>query len=372
MPFTSRGAVLHKVGDPWVVQDIIWEDPRDDEVVVDIKYCGCCRSDLHVKDGDYPIEMPILTGHEGTGIVERVGKNVTKVKPGDHIVMSWMPCCGVCPYCQAGMGHLCNAGANLLEGQRNDGTLRATLQDGTPLKQFLYLGAFCTKIVTPQDGCIPIDKSFNMKDIPIIGCRVPTGIGSVLNVAGVKHGKTGLVIGLGGVGFSVIQGLTLVGATKIIAVDIVDNKEQWAKDFGATHYINAKKVDVVEEVMKITDGLGVDFAFDCIGKVSVQKQCMESIGKGGMSVIVGVTPQADLQVECNPLMMHLYERTLKGSMYGGANPFRQVEQILGMYKAGYVKLGELITKVYSLDQINEAYDDMEAGKNICGLIDLSL
>lgn len=372
MGFTSRGAILRKVGEPWVIENINWEDPRDDEVVVDIKYCGACRSDLHVKDGDYPIEMPILTGHEGTGIIERVGKNVTKVKVGDHIVMSWMPCCGVCRPCQEGKGHLCENGANLLEGQRTDGTLRATLDDGTPLKQFLYLGAFSNKIVTPQDGCIPIDKSFDMRDIPVIGCRVPTGIGSVLNVAKAPHGCTGLVIGLGGVGFSVIQGLKLVGATKIICVDIVDNKQKWVEEFGGTHYINAAKTDVVEEVMKITHGLGVEFAFDCIGKVSVQKQCMESIGKGGMTVIVGVTPQSDMSVECNPLMMHLYERTLKGSMYGGANPFRQVEQILAMYKAGYVKLGELITKEYSLDQINEAYDDMNAGKNICGLINLSL
>jgi len=372
MSFTSRGAILKKVGEPWVIEDIIWDEPRDDEVVVDIKYCGACRSDLHVKDGDYPLEFPILTGHEGTGIIERVGKNVTKVKPGDHIVMSWMPCCGHCKPCQEGKGHLCENGANLLEGQRADGSLRATLTDGTPLKQFLYLGAFATKIVTPQDGCISIDKSFDMRDIPIIGCRVPTGIGSVLNVAKAEHGCTGLVIGLGGVGFSVIEGLKLVGARQIICVDIVDNKEQWSKDFGGTHYINAAKQDVVEEVMKITHGLGVDYAFDCIGQVKVQKQCMESIGKGGTAVIVGVTPQQDMSVECNPLMMHLYERTLKGSMYGGANPFRQVEQILAMYKAGYVKLGELITKEYSLDQINEAYADMNAGKNICGLINMSL
>lgn len=372
MTFKSKGAVLRGVGEDFQIEEITWDDPRDDEVVVDIKYCGCCRSDWHVREGDYPLDFPILTGHEGVGIIEEVGKDVTRVKKGDHIVMSWMPCCGHCKWCQSGQGHLCERGANLLEGARPDGSFRARLADGQPLRQFVFLGAFSDKIVIPEDGCIKIDKSLPMRDIPIIGCRVPTGVGSVLNIAKAKHGCTGLVIGLGGVGFSAIQGLKLVGAKTIIAVDIVDNKEDWARDFGATHYINSKKQNVVEEVMKITYDNGVEYAFDCIGNAEVQKTCVESTGKGGMTVVIGVTPQDDVAVDVNPLMMHLYERKYVGSLYGGANPFVQVSQLLDLYGSGDLKLGELITKEYKLEQINEAYADMLEGKNICGLINFSL
>lgn len=373
MTFKSRGAVLKGVNEPWVIEEITWDDPREDEVVVDIKYCGACRSDYHVQVGDYPLNFPILTGHEGVGVIAEVGAKVTKAKVGDHIVMSWMPSCGECDNCKKGMGHRCStSGPRLLEGSRPDGSFRAKLATGEPLRQFVFLGAFCNKIVIPEDGCIVIDDSIPMKDIPVIGCRVPTGVGSVINIANARPNCTALVVGLGGVGFSVIQGLGMIGAKTIICVDIVDNKEDWARDFGATHYINSKKQNLVEEVLNITNNIGVDYAFDCLGSVDIQKDCMDSLAMGGKTVVIGVTPQNDVAVEVNPFMMHLTEKKFVGSLYGGASPFVAVPQLLDLYKAGRLKLGELITKEYSLEQINEAYDDLLEGKNICGLINMSL
>jgi len=372
MSFVSKGAILTGVKQPFVVQNIVWDDPLDNEVVVNIKYCGCCHSDWHVHEGDYELTFPILTGHEGVGVVERVGKDVTQVKEGDHIVMSWMPTCGHCEWCIKGMGHLCDRGGNILEGPRPDGTFRAHLEDGTPVRQYGFLGAFCNKIVMPQDGCIPVDKSVNMRDIPIIGCRIPTGFGAVINVAKAKQGCTGMVVGLGGVGFNTIQGLVASSATKIIAVDIVDNKEEWARQFGATHYINSKRQNVVEEVMKITYGRGVDYAFDCIGSAEVQKICLQANAKDGTTVVSGVVPMNKPKtVEVDPFVLTHWQKKYMGNLYGGKGPFEQVPHLIEMYKAGRIKFAELVTKEYELEQINEAYADMLAGKNICGLIRLS-
>jgi S-(hydroxymethyl)glutathione dehydrogenase/alcohol dehydrogenase len=362
----AKGAVLTALNKPFVVQELEWDEPRDDEVGIRVMACGVCHSDWHCTNGDYPMNFPCLTGHEGGGIVEKVGKNVKRIKVGDKVVMSWMPSCGHCPSCVSGQGQLCDRGANLLTGVRDDGTYRIKDKKGNKIDQFAFLGAFSEYVVIPEDGCIAVDKELDLLKIPIVGCRIPTGFGAVINTAKATQGCTALVIGLGGIGFNVIQGLKCVGATIIIAADIHD-KKKWAMEWGATHYIDASKQDVVAEVMKIT-GIGVDFAFDAIGKGEVQAQCVEACHKNGKSVWIGVAPIIQKTVALNTWVMTLYQKHVSGTCYGGASPFEMVPQLIKMYKAGHIKFDQLITKYYKLDQINEAYVDMLAGKNICGCI----
>ena len=362
----AKGAVLTGLNQPFKVQELEWDDPRDDEVAVRVMACGVCHSDWHCTNGDFPMNFPCLTGHEGGGIIEKVGKNVKRVKVGDKVVMSWMPSCGHCPSCVSGQGQLCDRGANLLTGMRDDGTYRIHDKKGKKVDQFAFLGGFSEYAVIPEDGCIPLPQDLDLLKIPVVGCRIPTGWGAVVNTAKAFQGCTALVVGLGGVGFNVIQGFKSVGATVIIAADIHD-KRKWAMEFGATHYIDASKQDVVEETMKIT-GIGVDFAVDAFGLGKIQTQCTEALHKGGTAVFVGIAPIFQKSVDINTWLLALYQKNIVGCCYGGASPFELVPQLVKMYQAGHVKFDELITKTYKLEQINEAYADMLAGKNICGLI----
>jgi Zn-dependent alcohol dehydrogenases, class III len=363
----ARGAVLHGVNQPFVIEELEWEDPRDDEVGVRVVACGVCHSDYHCVSGTYPMNYPCLPGHEASGVVETAGKNVTRVKVGDKVILSWMPSCGHCPSCVSGLGNLCDRGANLLTGMRDDGTFRIKNKKGIRVDQFGLLGGFSEYVVIEELGCIPVSQDFDLPKISIVGCRTPTGWGAVVNTARAHQGCTALVIGLGGVGFNALQGLKSVGATVVIAVDIHNRKKDLAMKWGATHYINASEQDVIEEVMKIT-GIGVDYAFDTVGLGEVQSQCFAAIHKGGTAVYVGIAPHFQKSVDFSTFEMALFQKEIRGSCYGGRSPFEMVPQLLDMYRAGHIKLDELITKYYRLDQINEAYDDMLAGKNICGCI----
>lgn len=363
----ARGAVIAELNKGWEIQELEWDEPRDNEVGVRIAACGVCRSDWHFTNGTSPVEpLPYLSGHEGTGIVETVGKKVTRVKPGDKIVMSWMPSCGHCPSCVSGLGQLCDRGANLMTGARDDGTYRIRDKKGRKVGQAAALGAFSEYVVIYEDSCIPVDSDLDLLKIPVLGCRIPTGWGAVVNNAKARQGCSALVVGLGGVGFNVIQGLKSVGATVIIAADIHD-KKAWAMAWGATHYIDASNQDVVNEVMNIT-GVGVDYAFDAIGDGEVESQCVEACTKNGKAVWAGVTPIGLRPVTLNTWAVLHYQKQILGSLYGGASPFEMVPQLIKMYRAGKIKFDELITKYYKLEEINEAYQDMLAGKNICGCI----
>ena len=365
----AKGAVLTGWNKPFEIQEIEWEDPQDDEVGIRIKACGVCHSDLDMKtEGPrMGVPYPILTGHEGGGIVEKVGKNVKRVKPGEKVLMSFIPSCGSCPSCIIGHGQLCDRGANLLSGIREDGTYRAYDQKGNGLSQFCGLGAFGEYLVVHKDSCIPIDQDIDLTKVAILGCRIPTGWGSVINIAKARQGCTGLVVGLGGVGFSVIQGLKSAGAVVIIGVDIKD-KKRWALEWGATHYIDASKEDVLKEVMKIT-GVGVDYAFDAIGDEEVQALTVEAICKGGKAVWIGAARgERKKSVNMDSFFVMNLQKKIAGSMYGGSNPLQAVPQLLKLYRAGKIRMDEYITKEYRLEGINEAYADMLDGKNICGLI----
>jgi NDMA-dependent alcohol dehydrogenase len=363
----AKAAVLPGKDKPFEIQKVEWDDPRDDEIGVRITACGVCHSDWHCVEGDFAVEYPIVCGHEGGGVVDRVGKNVTRVKEGDKVVMAFIPSCGHCQPCIKGQGQLCDSGANIMSGMRNDGSYRIHDKKGKKIDQFAFLGAFSEYVTIPEDGCIPVDPSFDLTKIAVVGCRVPTGWGAVVNTGQAKHAGTGMVVGLGGVGINAVQGFKSVNTTVIIGVDINPNKKKWAMEWGCTHFIDASSQDVVAEVMKIT-GIGVDVAIDAMGHPDIVNWCEQSIHKNGTCVWVGIPSVNQMTYPLHVYADVLMQKNFKGCLYGGMSPQEAIPQLLDMYKAGNLKLDQLITKHYRLDQINEAYSDMLAGKNICGCI----
>ena len=365
----SMGAVLRELNRPFVIEELLWDDPRDDEIGVRIVATGVCHSDWHCVNGSYKMDFPdhpMVAGHEGVGIVERVGKNVTRVQVGDHIVMSWMASCGQCEWCIKGLGQLCDRGEHLIDGLRDDYSSRVHTVDGKDCWQLSFLGAFSDYCVIPEVCAIKVAKDIPLEKVPIVGCRIPTGWGSVVHTAQAHQGCIALVVGLGGVGINALQGLKSINARIVIAADIA-NKEKWAREFGATHYIDCSKQNLVEEVYKIT-GIGVDYAFECCGQKETQEQCIQAIHKGGHVVFAGVASVEQKGIDINLNKLTLFQQHIHGTCYGGRSPFEMVPHLLEMYRCGKIKFDELITTEYKLEQINEAYEDMFLGKNICGVI----
>ncbi len=253
-----------------------------------------------------------------------------------------------------------------MTGIRDDGTHRVRDKKGNEVGQFGGLGAFSEYVVVCEDSCIPVDQDLDITKIALVGCRIPTGWGAVVNIANAKQGCTALVVGLGGVGFSIIQGLKSVGAVVIIAADIHD-KKRWALEWGATHYLDASKHNMLEEVMKIT-GIGVDYAFDAIGDEEVEALTVQAVHKGGKAIWVGVPQDAKGLIKLDARILATFQKSILGNLYGGASPFEMAPRLIKMYRAGKIRMEEYITKEYQLKQIEEALEDMITGKNISGLI----
>jgi S-(hydroxymethyl)glutathione dehydrogenase/alcohol dehydrogenase len=254
-----------------------------------------------------------------------------------------------------------------MSGMRDDGTFRIRDRQGKKIDQFAYLGAFGEYVTIPENGCVRVDPSVDLTKIAIIGCRVPTGWGAVVNTGRAQQGCTGMVVGLGGVGFNAVQGFKSVNATVIIGVDKNPNKKKWALEWGCTHFIDSSKQGVVEEVMKIT-GIGVDIAVDAFGHPDIVNWCEQAIHKNGTAVWVGIPAVGVMSYPLHVYADVLLQKAFLGCLYGGTSPQQAIPQLMDLYKAGNLKLDELITKYYKLDQVNEAYADMLAGKNICGCI----
>ncbi len=367
----TRAAVSYEPGKPLVIEELEMEEPRTGEVRVKMAAVGLCHSDYHVMAGDRPVGMrPIVLGHEGAGVVEAVGPGVTRIRPGDHVVLTFIPSCGKCRWCSSGMTHACVLGARIAKGPQLDGTYRLRNGAGQEVGQFCLLGAFSEYAIVNQDSVCVIDKGYPLGVACLVGCGVVGGFGAVVNRAKVTAGSSVLVIGVGGVGMNVIQGARACSATTIIAADIVDQKLAWAKDFGATHTLNASRVDVVAGVMEITDGVGVDFAFEVISSSATIGQAFAAAGKLGVVVVIGLTPAVVEHLPVSPLNLVLGQKTLMGTLYGTSNPQVEIPKLLSLYTHGQLKLDELVTKTYSLDQINQGYADMLAGKNIRGVLNL--
>ena len=357
----AKAAILFEVGQKLELRDVEVQPPQAGEVLVRMAAGGVCHSDLHVMTGHLVASLPAILGHEGSGIVADVGPGVTSVKPGDHVIPLWRLSCGTCEYCSDGRPALCPEGTQIrMTGRLLDGSTRFTL-DGQEIKHFAGVSSFAESSVIPARAVLKIPEDFPLDRAALLGCAVITGVGAVFNCARVRPGSSVAVFGAGGIGLNVIQGAAIAGAEKIIAVDILPNKLEFARQFGATHTINGSTANAVEQIRALTDGKGVEYAFEAIGLPATMRQAYDSLRKRGMAVVVGVTPMtAEVSV---PVMSLVYEeRILTGSVYGSSRPSIDIPKLIALYRTGKLKLDELLTRRYPFAQINEAYDALERGE----------
>lgn len=367
----TRTAILYAPGEPMRVEEIELDPPKEHEVQVRMVAAGICHSDYHVVTGELPSYLPMALGHEGAGIIEAVGPGVTNYAVGDHVVLSFMPSCGVCPYCTAGHSNLCDKGTATAAGALLDGTFRMHNAAEQNVGQFCFVSTFSERTVVPDISLVPIPKEYPLNRAVLVGCGVLTGVGSVIHRARVRPGSTVLVVGCGGVGSNIVQGAALAGARMIIAVDIHDLKLEKARELGATHTFNSREGDPLKKVRELTSGMGVEYAFDAIALPETTSQAYKTLAKNGTLVLVGLAPATQQTLPIAPLNLVLAQKSVMGVLYGDARPRNDIPTMLDMYTSGKLKLDELVTRTYTLDQINEAYADLVAGKLIRGVIEFS-
>ncbi len=367
----TRAAVIYEPGKPIQVQEVELDAPKAHEVQIKMVAAGICHSDYHIIAGELPGYLPMALGHEGAGIVEAVGPEVTNCKVGDHVVLTFIPSCGTCYYCTTGHANLCNMGAAILMGPQLDGTFRVHGPKGEDIGQMCVVGTFAEHTVVPDASVVKVEDYYPLNKAVLVGCGVPTGIGAVIHRAKVEAGSTVMVIGCGGIGMNAVQGAALAGARMIIAVDTVDYKLERSKEFGATHTINPKNQDLVQTVKDLTYGEGVRYAFEAIATPATIGQAYACTAKNGTVVVIGLSPATAESIPIPPLDLVLYQKTLMGTLYGDSQPRKDIPELLALYHVGKIKLDEMITKVYTLDQVNEAYADLLAGKNIRGVIEFA-
>jgi S-(hydroxymethyl)glutathione dehydrogenase/alcohol dehydrogenase len=352
-------AVLYDVKKPLVVEDVDLMEPGPHEVLVRWVANGVCHSDLHVMTGDYPHPLPVVLGHEAAGVVEKIGAGVESVAPGDHVCSSYIPSCGKCWYCIGGQPTMC-ALRDKPRWFMLDGTPRFS-KNGRGLHHFLQVAGYATHAVLPDVSVIPIRKDAPLDVVCLVSCGVLAGAGPVFNRAKVPPGASVAVWGCGGVGLNTIQAARLVGAGKIIAVDVVKQKLDWAQEFGATHVVDASKDDPVATVQALSGTGGVDFAFEVVGTQKTIEQAVLATHRGGTCVIVGVSP-AGTKLSLDPSLF-LQQRVLTGSSFGAGHQRTDVPMLIDLYMSGRYKLNEMITRRVGLGELNNAFDLMVRGED---------
>lgn len=356
-------AVVVDAVDDFSVQSVELDPPKHGEVLVRMKATGVCHSDLSIINGTIPWTYPTVIGHEGSGIVEQVGEGVTNVAVGDHVAMSFVPNCGDCFYCQNQEPYLCTV--TKPDGMLLDGTTRVH-RNGERVAVMTYLGNMAEYAVVPSVCLVAVDKRFDFKAAALIGCGVTTGVGAVVKTAEVKPGSTVAVFGCGGVGLNVVQGARIAGAARIIAVDLSEEKMQLAKEFGATDTVTPGG-NAVKEIFAMTDGLGVDYAFEVVGNARLVESCVKSTRKNGMAVLVGMGSAED-KFSVNCMVIPYMAKTIKGCMYGSCNFKVDFPRYLNLYEHGKLDLDRLITRTYSIDEAPQAFADLTDGNNARGVI----
>jgi S-(hydroxymethyl)glutathione dehydrogenase/alcohol dehydrogenase len=351
-------AVLYDVKKPLVVEDVDLMEPGPHEVLVRWVANGVCHSDLHVMTGDYPHPLPVVLGHEAAGVVEKIGPGVESVAPGDHVCSSYIPSCGKCWYCIGGQPTMC-ALRDKPRWFMLDGTPRFS-KNGRGLHHFLQVAGYATHAVLPDVSVIPIRKDAPLDVVCLVSCGVLAGAGPVFNRAKVPPGASVAVWGCGGVGLNTIQAARLVGAGKIIAVDVVKQKLEWAQEFGATHVVDAAKDDPVATVQALSGTGGVDFAFEVVGTQKTIEQAVLATHRGGTCVIVGVSP-AGTKLSLDPSLF-LQQRVLTGSSFGAGHQRTDVPMLIDLYMSGRYRLNEMITRRVGLGELNHAFDLMLRGE----------
>ena len=364
-----RAAVAFKAGAPLSIETVQLAGPRAGEVLVEIMATGVCHTDEFTRSGGDPEGLfPCILGHEGAGVVVDVGPGVTSVKKGDHVIPLYTPECRQCKSCLSRKTNLCTAiRATQGKGVMPDGTSRFTL-GGEPVFHYMGCSTFSNFTVLPEIAVAKIREDAPFEKVCYIGCGVTTGIGAVINTAKVEAGANVVVFGLGGIGLNVVQGARMVGANKIIGVDMNPAREALARKFGLTHFVNPKDVqgDLVPYLVNLTDG-GADYSFECIGNVDVMRQALECCHRGwGVSVIIGVAGSGQ-EIKTRPFQL-VTGRVWKGTAFGGARGRTDVPKIVDWYMDGKINIDDLITHVMPLERINEAFDLMHAGKSIRSVV----
>ncbi|OBF58362.1 S-(hydroxymethyl)mycothiol dehydrogenase [Mycobacterium sp. 852002-53434_SCH5985345] len=353
MSQTVRGVISRKKGEPVELVDIVVPDPGPGEALVDIIACGVCHTDLTYREGGINDEYPFLLGHEAAGRVEAVGPGVTAVEPGDFVILNWRAVCGQCRACKRGRPHLCFDTFNAAQ--------KMTLTDGTELTPALGIGAFADKTLVHAGQCTKVDPAADPAVAGLLGCGVMAGIGAAINTGGVTRDDTVAVIGCGGVGDAAIAGAALVGARRIIAVDTDDTKLDWAREFGATHTVNARQADVVEAIQDLTDGFGVNVAIDAVGRPETWKQAFYARDLAGTVVLVGV-PTPDMKLDMPLIDFFSHGGSLKSSWYGDCLPERDFPTLIDLYLQGRLPLERFVSERIGLDDVEEAFHKMHGGK----------
>jgi S-(hydroxymethyl)glutathione dehydrogenase/alcohol dehydrogenase len=353
-----KGAVLHSFLEPLKIESLELKAPRPNEVVVKLAASGVCHSDLSVQQMKLPFPPPVVLGHEGAGIVEEVGKDVTNLAPGDHVVLSWVENCGHCHYCDKGTSHLCDAGMqSMMMGQEGVFT-----KDGVDISRMAGVGSFAERTVVRATAAIKIPNDVPLDRACLVGCGVMTGVGAVFNTAKVRPGETVAVFGCGGVGLNVIQGAALSGAARIIAVDLSPKKLELAMQFGATDAVKAGgDTDPAMAIKDLLGGLGVDYAFEVIGAPAVILQAFNALKRGGKCIVVGV-PGMGSDIAVPGPAVPLEEKSVIGSLYGSGNVKRDMPLLIDLYMRGKLKIDELVSRRIKLDEVNDAFAAMEAGE----------
>ena len=360
MAIEGQGVVSRRAGEPARVEDILLDPPGPGEVLVRIQASGVCHTDLHYKLGKIGDEFPYLLGHEGAGIVLQAGEGVTAVSEGDYVVLAWRAPCGRCRFCAAGRPHLCAASLNA------EPRMRAKA-DGLVLSPSLGIGTFCTHTVVSAKQAILIPPECPPEQACLIGCGVMTGVGAALYTAGVTPGSSVAVFGCGGVGCSVIQGARLARAGRIIAVDIAENKLEWAREFGATDTVNAKKGDPVEQIKEMTGSNGVNFVFEAVGTPETLLQSLWSRDLAGTAVLIGV-PDPQMVMELPIQRFFGLGGALRVSWYGDCLPSRDFPLLANWYKSGDLDLDRMVTRTIGLGDTEAAFEAMERGETLRSVI----
>jgi S-(hydroxymethyl)glutathione dehydrogenase/alcohol dehydrogenase len=377
----TRAAVLWGTHQDWKIEDVEVDEPKDGEILVRWLAAGMCHSDEHIVTGDMvvpeeirvslglPDNFPMVGGHEGAGVVEAVGPGVTTLQVGDHVAASFIPACGRCSWCASGRTNLCDLGAAVFApGQISDGTDRHHIGD-KGVAMLAKLGTFAERTVVHESSAVKVDPSLPPAAVALVSCGVTTGFGSAVNRADIRPGDTVVVVGTGGVGINAVQGARVAGAKVIVAVDPVEFKQKFALDLGATHAVGSME-EAQPLLAELTMGVMADAVILTPGVMygDLLAPALALTAKGGTCVVTAVAPMTQMEASINLFELAMWQKEVRGVLFGAGNPRFDIPHLLGLYRTGQLKLDELITQTYRLDQINQGYQDMRDGKNIRGVI----
>ena len=375
MSTTTRAAVLWGHHEDWSIDTLTLDDPGPGEVLVSTRFAGLCHSDEHVTQGDMVVpHFPFIGGHEGSGVVEEVGPNVTTVRPGDHVAMSFVPSCGRCKWCSSGRQHLCDLGAKTFDLQmitRRPGNVSHQIGD-VEAARFAQLGTFAEHMLVSQDSLVKISKDLPLDVAALVSCSVATGWGSVVHRAGVTAGDTVAVVGVGGVGINAVQGARLSGAKRVIAIDPVEFKREMAMKVGATHSF-ASLDEAQRAVPDLTWGDMCDSVILVPSLLTgdMVEPALSLVAKGGTLVVTAVGSMLQTDTSLNLFLLAMLNKEIKGTIFGSGNPRYDIPALLSMYRDGDLRLDEMITNRYRLDDVNIGYQDLRDGKNIRGVLEFA-